>query len=272
MRRLAHGAPTSRLGLPPFDGLTVTTSKPRSPTVYGWKGDGPRARIAPDAHGRELHRGVRAGARGRTRRRTHRVRDRAPGVAAAAVPAPGRTRAARRAQPCSAPTRPRRSVRRADGCGGSTRSRCSPTAPRSSATTASTPPTSGCSRSPAPTSSCADRTYAGRRGRGRARGGRVRRPRRGRPRRRRVAGPGDPGRAARRPPAALRVRRSARPARRDGGRPDRPDCAVPGTRARRARSCSFATRGRRGLRSPRGEAGDTEGVSQWRSHSPRRGS
>ena len=39
-----------------------------------------------------------------------------------------------------------------------------------------------------------------------------------------------------------------------------------------ARSLLFCNTGRRGLRSPRGEAGDTEGVSQWRSHSPRRAS
>ncbi len=47
MRRLAHGSPTTRLGLPPFDGLTLAHVEAAVGTEFGWKGDGPRARIAP---------------------------------------------------------------------------------------------------------------------------------------------------------------------------------------------------------------------------------
>jgi Phosphatase len=47
MRRVAHGAPLTRLGLPPFDGLTVAHVEAAVASVYGWEGDGPRARIAP---------------------------------------------------------------------------------------------------------------------------------------------------------------------------------------------------------------------------------
>ena len=48
--------------------------------------------------------------------------------------------------------------------------------------------------------------------------------------------------------------------------------APPATGPLWPRSSLFCNTGRTGLRSPRGEAGETEGVSQWRSHSPRRGS
>jgi Phosphatase len=47
MRRVAHGAPTARLGLPAFDGVTLAHIEAAVATVYGWEGDGPRARIAP---------------------------------------------------------------------------------------------------------------------------------------------------------------------------------------------------------------------------------
>ena len=47
MRRVAHGAPVARLGLPSFDGLTLARVEAAVATVYGWEGDGPRARIAP---------------------------------------------------------------------------------------------------------------------------------------------------------------------------------------------------------------------------------
>ncbi len=47
MRRVAHGAPIARLGLPAFDGLTLAHVEAAVTTVYGWEGDGPRARIAP---------------------------------------------------------------------------------------------------------------------------------------------------------------------------------------------------------------------------------
>jgi Phosphatase len=47
MRRVAHGAPATRLGLPPFDGLTLVHVEAAVKAVYGWEGDGPRARIAP---------------------------------------------------------------------------------------------------------------------------------------------------------------------------------------------------------------------------------
>ena len=47
MRRLAHGAPATRLGLPPFEGLALAHVEAAVAAVYGWDGDGPRARIAP---------------------------------------------------------------------------------------------------------------------------------------------------------------------------------------------------------------------------------
>ncbi len=47
MRRLAHGAPATRLGLPPFDALENRHVEIAVAEIYGWAGDGPRARIAP---------------------------------------------------------------------------------------------------------------------------------------------------------------------------------------------------------------------------------
>ena len=47
MRRVEHGAPTSLLGLPPFPGITLGQITTAVELVYGWEGDGPRARIAP---------------------------------------------------------------------------------------------------------------------------------------------------------------------------------------------------------------------------------
>lgn len=47
MRRVEHGAPTALCGLPPFPGLTRAQIAAAVELVYGWEGDGPRARIAP---------------------------------------------------------------------------------------------------------------------------------------------------------------------------------------------------------------------------------
>jgi Phosphatase len=47
MRRVEQGAPGSLCGLPPIAGLTRTQVVAAVAAVYGWEGDGPRARIAP---------------------------------------------------------------------------------------------------------------------------------------------------------------------------------------------------------------------------------
>jgi len=47
MRRIEHGAPNVLCGLPPFSGLTREQVAAAVDVVYGWEGDGPRARIAP---------------------------------------------------------------------------------------------------------------------------------------------------------------------------------------------------------------------------------
>jgi len=47
MRRIEHGAPAALCGLPPFPGLTRAQIAAAVELVYGWEGDGPRARIAP---------------------------------------------------------------------------------------------------------------------------------------------------------------------------------------------------------------------------------
>ena len=47
MRRLVNGAPGVQLGLPRFDDLTLPHVEMAMTSVFGWKGDGPRARIAP---------------------------------------------------------------------------------------------------------------------------------------------------------------------------------------------------------------------------------
>jgi hypothetical protein len=47
MRRVAQNAPGARFGLAPFAGLTLDHVETAVATVYGWAGDGPRARIAP---------------------------------------------------------------------------------------------------------------------------------------------------------------------------------------------------------------------------------
>jgi hypothetical protein len=46
MRRVAAGAPPVRLGLDPFGPLTFAQVDAAVAAVYGWEGDGPRARIA----------------------------------------------------------------------------------------------------------------------------------------------------------------------------------------------------------------------------------
>jgi Phosphatase len=48
MRRLVNGAPAARLGLPPFEDLELAHVEAAVAATYGWTGDGPRARIAPN--------------------------------------------------------------------------------------------------------------------------------------------------------------------------------------------------------------------------------
>ena len=47
MSQLVMGAPGPRFGLPPFPALDSARVQAAVTDVYGWKGDGPRARIAP---------------------------------------------------------------------------------------------------------------------------------------------------------------------------------------------------------------------------------
>ena len=47
MRRLVDGDARVRLGLPPFRELTMEQVESAVTETFGWKGDGPRARIAP---------------------------------------------------------------------------------------------------------------------------------------------------------------------------------------------------------------------------------
>jgi hypothetical protein len=47
MRRVERGAPPALLGLPPFRALASVDVAAAVELVYGWEGDGPRARIAP---------------------------------------------------------------------------------------------------------------------------------------------------------------------------------------------------------------------------------
>ncbi len=47
MRRVEHGTPSALCGLPAFPGLTRDQVAAAVELVYGWEGDGPRARIAP---------------------------------------------------------------------------------------------------------------------------------------------------------------------------------------------------------------------------------
>jgi hypothetical protein len=47
MRRVEQGAPSALLGLAPFPGLIAAHVADAVELVYGWEGDGPRARIAP---------------------------------------------------------------------------------------------------------------------------------------------------------------------------------------------------------------------------------
>ena len=68
------------------------------------------------------------------------------------------------------------------------------------------------------------------------------------------------------------LRRIARPPGGAGRRPRRPASTRSGPLRRRARSASFATPAAGAYARPCGEAGETEGVSQWRNHSPRRDS
>src|SRR5262249_29850413 len=46
--RVAHGAPAVLFGLPPFPGLTLEHVEAAVDAIYGWEGDGPRARIGPN--------------------------------------------------------------------------------------------------------------------------------------------------------------------------------------------------------------------------------
>ena len=147
------GAPATRLGLPPFDALENRHVEIAVAEIFGWAGDGPRARIAPartvDGFTAACERILEvAAARGRIAFATARPASLLPlyrrlvaraGAAGADVLAADETGVVGLSG---------RRVRWIDG------SRCSPTAPPSSATTASTPPTSGSSPSPVPTSSC----------------------------------------------------------------------------------------------------------------------
>ena len=161
--RRARRAATRCSGCPPFAGLiTGDAGRGRGRARLRLGGRRPRARIAPartvDGFTAACERVLEVAAR----RWAARVRDRAPGVAPAALPSARRRAPRPRAPTVLARRRDRRvRARRADACAGSTRSRCSPTAPRSSATTASTPPRSGSSRSPVPTSSSPTARYAG---------------------------------------------------------------------------------------------------------------
>jgi hypothetical protein len=47
MRSVEHGARSVLFGLPPFVGITFEHIATAVETIYGWEGDGPRARIAP---------------------------------------------------------------------------------------------------------------------------------------------------------------------------------------------------------------------------------
>jgi hypothetical protein len=47
MRRVVQGAPQALLGLSPSPGLTLEQVEAAVDAVYGWEGDGPRARIGP---------------------------------------------------------------------------------------------------------------------------------------------------------------------------------------------------------------------------------
>jgi hypothetical protein len=47
MRHVEQGVPSALCGLPPFTGLTRARVAAAVELVYGWEGDGPRARIAP---------------------------------------------------------------------------------------------------------------------------------------------------------------------------------------------------------------------------------
>jgi hypothetical protein len=47
MRRVEQGAPSALFGLPPFPGITREQVAAAVELVFGWDGDGPRARIAP---------------------------------------------------------------------------------------------------------------------------------------------------------------------------------------------------------------------------------
>jgi len=47
MRRVEQGAPSALCGLPTFPGLTRVEVAAAVEVVFGWEGDGPRARIAP---------------------------------------------------------------------------------------------------------------------------------------------------------------------------------------------------------------------------------
>jgi len=47
MRRVEHGAPAALCGLPAFGGITREQVEAAVEQVYGWDGDGPRARIGP---------------------------------------------------------------------------------------------------------------------------------------------------------------------------------------------------------------------------------
>ena len=218
-RRRARTTAPRCSGCAAFDGHHLAQVQSTVADVYGWDGDGPRARIARSRTVEGFDGRERARARGRARRRADRVRDHAAPrrcspctarCAAAADAAGGKVFEAvgvgtvRRARPRTRP-----------GSAGSTASRWSPTGTRCSGddrVRRASPPTS-CSftdRSPRPRGG---RPHVrGSRARVRGRGGGVRRPRRPRPRGRRVAGPRGPRRPARRAAPTRRLRASGRAA------------------------------------------------------------
>ena len=163
MRRVAHGAPATRLGLPPFDGahdrhVEIAVADDlrlggRRPARRASRPRAPSTASPPRANGSSKSR-ARGG-------RIAFATD-AAGVAPAALPSARRRAPARPAPTCSPPTRPAcvgpvgpTGALDRQGRGAHRRRRAS------SATTASTPPTSGSSPSPRPDLVVADRTYAG---------------------------------------------------------------------------------------------------------------
>ena len=130
--------------------------------TFGWKGDGPRARIAPVVHARRIRGGARRVREVARAGGTHRVRDRDDRHRCSPCTARSRRWPSTTVPPCSSTRSRAWSARAVDACGGSTASRCSPTTRACSPTRAAPRrPRSCCSRCPAPRSWSADRSFAG---------------------------------------------------------------------------------------------------------------